>query len=145
MALIQHDFTQISSSMEPLPDGEYECVVKEIDGNAVSKESSLPMVKVTLEVDDPKFPDYSGRLIFDQFTLQTKEGKPNKVGLGQLKAYAEATLGDEAANSSEGIDTDAMAGSKVLAVIKLRSWSREVNGITETGTSNNVKKILRVA
>lgn len=142
---IQADFSQISSSFDPLPDGDYECVVKEMT-DEITKENKLPMVKVTLEVDDAKHPEAAGRQLFDNLVLQQKDGKPNKVGLGQLKAYAEATLGEEAANSPEGIETEPMVNSRVIAVVKLRSWEKKdgAGNVLESGTSNDIKKILPV-
>lgn len=141
MARIQADFSQISSSFEPVPDGDYLCVIKEMS-EKTTKENQLPMIAVTLEVDDPNHPDQQGRLLFDNLVLVQKDGKPNRIGLGQLKAYAEATLGEEAANSPEGIDTEPMVGSQVIASVKLRSWTKGEPPNQETGQSNEVKKIL---
>jgi hypothetical protein len=149
MPRIQQDFSKISSSFQPLPDGEYLCTIEEIE--ETKSRNGNPMLTFQLSVGDPRFPEHDGYPLYDRLVLTTNEGKPNRPSLGRLKAYAEATLGDEAANAGE-IDTDAMKGSQVIVVLSQRSYEVDVKGADgqPTGTKesrvgNDIKKILRVA
>lgn len=146
MPRIAADFTKISSSFQALEDGEYQCVITEIE-ETESKEAKLPMIKLTLSVNDPNHPDKENHPLFDYIVLMTKKGMPNRIGLGQLKAYAEAVLGTDAANNPEGIDTDDLKNGTVLAVVKQRSFTKKdtTTGTEETSVSNEIVKILPVS
>ena len=137
MPSIQADFSKISTEFTPLPDGIYTCTIEDITEEK-TKQNQLPMLKFELSVSDPNHPDYEDRKLFDNIVLRTNKGKPNQIGLGQLKAYAIATLGEEAANGGE-IDTDAMKGSQVGVEVKTRSYKPE--GEDEPRLVNEIKKI----
>jgi hypothetical protein len=139
MPHLQADFTKISSSFDPLPPEAYVCIVDEITEKA-SAEANLPMLVFELVVDDPSKPDYAERRLFDNIVLKTKKGAVNKVGLGQVKAYAEAILGVEAANNPEGINTDDLKHGSVLVVVTQRSYTQD----GEVKVSNDIKKVLPV-
>lgn len=143
---IEADFTKISSSFQPLEDGEYQCVVTEIEEKE-SKEAKLPMLALTLSVNDPNHPDKENHPLYDYIVLMTKKGQPNRVGLGQVKAYAEAILGVDAANNPEGIDVDELKNGMVLAVVKQRSYTKKGENETadETSITNEIVKILPVS
>lgn len=138
MPRIEADFSTVSTSFDPLPAADYQCTVTGIEEKAAR--SGLPMLVVTLTVEDPAHPEHNGRLLFDNIVLKTSKGEVNKIALGQIKSYAEAILGEEAANSPSGIDTDELLHGTVVAVVSQRSY--EDNG--ETKLSNDIKKILAV-
>jgi hypothetical protein len=142
MPRIEADFSTIAAGNEPLPDNDYRCTIVDIE-EKTTKESQLPALNITLEVGDEQHPEFTGRYLFDFIVLQTKEGKPNRMGLSQLKAYAVATLGEEEASSPEGIDTDGMKGGTVVASVKLRSWEKKdaLGNVTDSGMSNEIRKI----
>ena len=143
---IEADFTKISSSFQPLEDGEYQCVVSELE-ETESKEAKLPMLKITLAVNDPNHPDKENHPLFDYIVLMTKKGQPNRVGLGQVKAYAEAILGVDAANNPDGIDPAEFKDGTVMVVVKQRSFTKKdlATGAEETSITNEIVKILPVS
>lgn len=144
---INADFTKISSSFQPLEDGEYVCTISEIE-EGETKENKLPQLKFTLSVNDPNHPDKENFPLFDYIVLQTKKGQPNRIGLGQLKAYAEAVLGVEAANNPEGLDPDELKNGTVMAVVKQRSYTKknqDGSDSTEQAVTNEIVKILPVS
>lgn len=142
---IQEDFTKIASSYEPLPDGDYEVTIEGIE-ETETQENKLPMYTFTLKVDDPRHPELEGYTLFDRAVTRTNKGQLNRAGLGRIKAYAEATLGEEAANSPEGIDPEEMINSKCVVVVKQRGWEKkDSNGnVIDSGMSNDIKKVLSV-
>lgn len=147
MPKIAADFTKISSSFQALEDGEYQCVITDIE-EGETKTSKLPQVIVSLEVNDPNHPQHTGHVLKEYIVLVQKNGKPNRIGLGQLKAYAEAVLGQDAANNPEGIDTDELKNGSVLAVVKQRSYDKKNDAGEETGeqgVTNDIAKVLPVS
>jgi hypothetical protein len=144
---IETDFTKISSSTGALEDGEYQAFVSDIE-EGETKTSKLPQVIFTLEVNDPNHPTHTGHQLKDYIVLQTKKGQPNKIGLGQIKGYAEAILGQDAANNPDGIDLDELKNGTVLLIIKQRSYNKkneagEDSG--EQGVTNDIEKVLPVS
>lgn len=147
MPRIEADFTKISSSFQALEDGEYQCNVSTIE-QVETRENKLPMLKITLSVMDPNHPDKENHPLFDNIVLVTNKGQPNRIGLGQLKAYAEAILGVDAANSPEGIDTDELKNGTILAVVKQRSYNKKNADGTDSGeqqVTNEIVKVLPVS
>ena len=146
MPKITADFTKISSSFQALEDGEYVCAITDIE-ESETKENKLPQVIFTLEVNDPNHPTHTGHVLKDYIVLVQKNGKPNRIGLGQIKAYGEAVLGSDAANSPEGIDTDDLKNGSVMAVVKQRSYNRKNQDGSESGEqgiTNEIAKVLPV-
>ena len=147
MPKIAADFTKISSSFGALEDGEYQAVITNIE-ESETKTNKLPQVVITLEINDPNHPQLSGRQLKEYIVLMTNKGEPNRIGLGQLKGYAEAVLGQDAANNPEGIDTDELKNGSVIAVVKQRSYNKKNQDGTESGeqgVTNDIVKVLPVS
>lgn len=144
---ITADFTQISSSFQALEDGEYQCQITEIE-EGETKANKLPQVLIKSEVKDPNHADKDGHVLYDYIVLVQKNGKPNKIGLGQIKAYAEAVLGNDAANNPEGIDLDDLKNGTFLAVVKQRSYTPKVEEgqpAADQRITNEIVKVLPVS
>lgn len=144
---IEADFTKISSSFAALEAGEYQAVLTEIE-EGETKENKLPQVIFTFEVNDPNHPTHTGHVVKQYIVLQTKKNQPNKIGLGQIKAVAEAVLGQEAANSPEGIDLEDLKNGTVLLVLGQRSYNKknqDGSDSGEQGVTNEINKILPVS
>lgn len=148
MSLIQADFSKISSSSEPLPDGEYRMRLEEIEDQsadeqvaaekaAAGKQCALVFKSVVTEGE------HVDRQVWDFVYLQTNEGKPNKMGLGRVKAYAEALLGAEAANNPAGIDTDDLPiGGEFIGFMKTKIQKNKETG--EKEPRSQLAKLLPV-
>lgn len=141
---IEGDFSKISSSFEPFPDGEFRFRVDDVVMGE-TQQSKLPQVQIKSVCIDPQHPELEGKPFTEFVVLKTKDGKPNTVGMGRVKAYAEAILGEEAANNPNGIDTDEFKGGEVILSLKTRSYVPDGAAPgTEPRISNEVKKVLRV-
>lgn len=138
MPVISGDFSKISSEFQPLDDGDYLFMIEDvIEGK--TRNSQLPQIEIKMKCVDPQHPDKEGYPLTDFITLETKKGGANRVGLGQLKAYFEATVGEEAANNPSGLDTDELKGSTVRLILKKRSYKPEGG---EERFVNDVSKVL---
>lgn len=107
---IEADFSKISSNTERLGEGTYRFTIvsaQEQDASEVGA-GKQPAFIVTSEVASG---EREGAVTADYIYLKTKDGKPNKIGLGRVKAYAEATLGAERANAQD-FDTDELIGNQ---------------------------------
>jgi hypothetical protein len=147
MPRIAADFTKISSSFGALEDGEYRCNILEVK-ESETKTNKLPQVEIIMEVNDPDKPINTGHRLYDYLVLRTNKGEANRMGLGALKAYAEAVLGTDAANNPEGIDTDDLVNGTVVAVIKQRSYNKKDqagNETSEQAITNDIVKVLPVS
>lgn len=131
---IEADFSQISSSFEPVPDDSYRAQIVEITEN---EKNNKPQVVFELEITEGP---HKGRKLFDFLILQQNDGKPNKVSLGRVKAYAEATVGKEAA-AGQAIDTEELKGGTVEVVVKSRTYDKDGGG---QGTSSDIVKVIPV-
>lgn len=139
MPRIEGDFSTISSSFEALPDGDYRFKLMDIEEQEkVSGKNAALIFKSEVQEGEKK-----GRQFFDYVYLTTNEGKANAIGLGRIKAYAEAILGDEAANNPSGIDTDELKGGVFDGIIKARTY--EAKDGSGQKTSADLKKVMRVA
>lgn len=147
MARVEADFTGISSSFEPLSEGAYRFKLVEIvdqskDDEWVSKNANTGKQPALVFQSEVQEGERQNSMYFDYIYTKTKEGKVNKVGLGKIKAYAEAIIGKEAANNPQGIDTDELLNGTFDGVIKSRKYKdRETN---EEKTSTDMAKILPV-
>lgn len=132
---IEADFTQISTEFTPIPasDQPYSFVLEEIE-EGETKETKLPQLIFKSKVTAGEHKD---RVYQDFVVLKQKDGKANNIGLGRVKAYAEAILGKETANGSE-LNTDDLKGGAFLGLIKDDSY--EKNG--ETKKTTRLVKIL---
>lgn len=146
---IEADFSAISSNIGPLVAGPYVCKVKSIANSKVGTPEK-DQIQFVLEVDDPQHAEANGREVYDNVVLQKNDGQPNKMAYGKIKQYAEAILGEEAANNPTGYDTDEFVGSQVLASITLESYDYipKEHGTDESkrkkGQSNKVDRVVRV-
>ena len=140
---IEGDFSTISSSFEPFPDGEFRFRIEDVESGETQK-NKLPQLQIKMVCVDDR-PEFDGKPYTHFIVLKQNDGKVNRVGLGQVKAYAEALLGEEAANSPDGIDPDEFKGGEVLLSLKTRSYVPEGSAPgTEPKISNDVKKVMRV-
>jgi hypothetical protein len=141
MPRLDADFSAISSSFEPLAPGDYRARVVEIKDGA-TKKNNLPQLTFSLEVTDGEF---VGRKITDFVVLKQNDGKVNNIGLGRVKAYAEAILGAEAANGNS-IDTDELVGGECILVVSSRTYEKKNEDGSSGGqaTSSDIKKVLPV-
>ena len=136
MPRIQEDFSAISSSFEPLPAGDYRVRVTKIE-EGETRDNKLPQVTIELTVLEGAL---EKRTMTDFVTLKTNKGEKNKIGLGRIKAYAEAILGEERANDTSGIDTDELNGGECIIVVKDDTY--EQDGVQKHTTK--IKKVLPV-
>lgn len=120
---IEADFTQISTEFTPLPasDEPYAFVLEEIEEGQTKGTPPLPQLIFKSKV---KSGEHANRVYNDYVILKTKEGKANNIGLGRVKAYAEAILGKETANGSE-LNTDDLKGGSFLGLIKDDSYEKD--------------------
>lgn len=141
MPRLEADFSQISTSFDPLPVGEYRASITTIKDGETNK-NKLPQLTFELDVTEGEF---VGRKLFDFVVLKQNDGKANKIGLGRVKAYAEAILGAEAANGG-AIDTDDLINGEVLLVVSLRTYTKKNEDGSDAGqnTTNEIKKVLAV-
>lgn len=129
------DFTKISSSFENWPEGDYRVRVKDVEEGKTK--TNKPQITVILECTEG---DKAGQEIRDFLTMTKDDGKPNNVSLGRIKAYAEAILGDEAANNPEGIDTDDFKGGDCIILVKHKKDTRP--GAGENDMQMKIDKVL---
>lgn len=151
MPKIPGNFAEVQTfqGFDPLPEGVYRARVEKV----VEKPSSTnkPMVEIEMVVtDSPADQQHIGKKIFDRIVLQKNDGSPSDIGFGQLKAYAVATVGEERANSAEGLDTDEWINGEVLVELAQRSYKRKVKNAAgqdeeKDAIGNEVKRILPVA
>lgn len=134
MPRIEADFSGISSSFEALAAGEYIVKIDDIE-ESETKENKLPQMVFKMSVQEG---DKKDSVIFDYVTLKQNDGKVNKIGLGRIKAYAEAILGEAAANDTSGIDTDELKGGRCQIIVESRTYEKD--GAQQTG--NKIKKVL---
>lgn len=144
---VEADFSQISSSFEPL-EGTHRMRLTAIQNQADDEEwkaknattGKTPALVFVSEVIEG---DRIGGQYFDYIYTTTKQGKPNKAGLGKIKAYAEAMLGKEQAADTKGIDLDALVNGTFDGVFEMRKYEDAVT--KQEKTSTDLKKILPVS
>lgn len=139
--LIEADFSNIAIGFPLLPAGDYRCVIDEIKSDATA--DGKPQVVFELSIIEGEF---KGQKVFDRLTMRTNKGEVNKISYGRIKEFGIATLGEEAANSTNGIDTEAMKGSTVIVVVTQESYDKKdktTGALTgEKGTSNKIARVL---
>jgi hypothetical protein len=129
------DFSKISSTYEMLPENEYRVRLDDVE--EATSSGGLPQVNFKLVVLEG---DKAEQQVTDFLTLKNNDGKVNKVTQSRIKAYAEAILGDEAANNPEGIDTDDLKGGVCIILIKHESYTKKDG---TPGTAARITKVLR--
>lgn len=142
---LQADFSKISTDFEPLPAGVYRVKIEEQE-DGQSKENKYPQINFGLVVQEGEF---KGRKLFDSVTLQMKDKKTQQVvantfGLGRIKAYAIAILGEEAGNSN-AIDTDAFKGSIVDVVVSIETYTKTPEKGGGEGKRNKIDRVVKAA
>lgn len=118
---IEADFSKISSNTDRLAPGSYRFAIvsaKEQDPSEVAAGKQAAFI-ITSEVAAG---ERIGAQVADFQYLKQKDGKPNKMGLGRIKAYAEATLGSERANASD-FDTDELIGNTFDGIMEEESYA----------------------
>lgn len=146
---ITADFTGISSSFEPLvADVTYHFRVTSVQDqaeddkwkleNAASGGKKNPALIIISEVVEG---DRVNTEYHDYIYPLKQDGTPSKRGLGQIKAYAEALLGAEAANSPDGIDAAAFVDGEFDGTMKAESYTDKVTNAQKTAI--RLGKILK--
>lgn len=138
------DFSKISTDFEPLAAGAYRVKIVEMEERQSS--GGFPQINFKHEIVEG---DQKGRFVFDSVTLQMKDKKTqavvaNTIGLGRIKAYAAAILGEEAANSGS-IDTDAFKGSVIEVVVEIETYTKPPEKGGGEGKRNKITKVLKAA
>lgn len=140
---IEADFSKISSNTERLAAGSYRFAIvsaQEQDAADV-KAGNLAAFIITSEVVAG---ERIGAQTQDWQYLKQKDGKPNKMGLGRIKAYAEATLGAERANAQD-FDTDELIGNQFDGEMVSESYTDKSVTPPVQKTSVKLGKILPVS
>ena len=138
MPKITEDFSKISSSMEPLPEGEYRLRLEEIEEPEVEAGRNPPLIFKSVVTEG----EHTDRQCWDYVYLAKNDGEKNKIGLGRVKAYAEAILGKEAANATDGFDTDDLLKGEFTGVMKARTYEDKTT--KEQKSTVELKKVLPV-
>lgn len=141
MPKITANFSKISSSTDQLH-GEFRCTLFEIEA-VKTQTSGLDQLIFKNRVREPE--EHADREIWDYCVMETKEHKPSKMGLGRLKAYAEAIMGAEYANSLSGIDTDDLKNGDVTLICSKQSYKKSDEKGGGEGFKTQVDKILKPA
>ena len=90
------------TAYQPLAEGKYLFTVKDIVYKADFKR-----IEMKLETE-------SGRLLWQNFFLETSDGKPNDIQLSQFSRLAKAAINDKNAKS---IDPESLAGKSFKAEV----------------------------
>ena len=138
MPRIQEDFSKISTEFEQLPPGEYRMAIDEIEEQTAEDADNPALIFKSVVTEGDK----AESVCWDYVYLKTNKGKKNKIGLGRLKAYAVAILGEEAANNAEGYDTDDLLKGTFLGVIEQETYEKKDG--SGQATASRLKKVLPV-
>lgn len=147
---VEADFTNISSSTEPLEEGTYRFKLLEVIDQADDEEWKTKNATVVgaspawIFVSEVQEGDRVGAQHRDYVYLKTKEGKPSKQGLGRVKGYTEAILGKEAANSAKGLDTDPLLLGEYMGFIKKEAYADKSTVPPTPKTSMKLAKLFPV-
>lgn len=127
---IEADFSQISTEFTPLPasDEPYAFVLEEIEEGQTKGTPPLPQLIFKSKVTAG---EHTNRMYNDYVVLKTKDGKANNIGLGRVKAYAEAILGKETANGA-ALNTDDLKGGSFQGLIKADSYEKDGKTVPTT-------------
>ncbi len=109
---IEADFSQISSDTSRLAPDTYKFVVKSAAPGEEKAGKQTPFIVESEVASGAR----QGATIQDYIYLKTRDGGANKIGLGRVKAYAEATLGAERANAKD-FDTDELIGNAFDGIV----------------------------
>lgn len=142
--MIEGDFTNISSSREPLDEGLYTFKLIEIidqveDDEWKAKNVGTDKTPGLVFVSEVIKGERVGAQNRDYIYTKQKDGKVNKMGLGQIKGYAEAILGKEAANSPTGVNTDLLLNGTFDGYMKVEKYQDK-----ETKEQKSSSKLVRL-
>lgn len=141
-------WSNISTKFEPMPDGEYLLVIKEIretneQGEPLRTTNGYRQVIVISKVDDPEHPEFNGRELYDYVVLESKDGE-NEAGYRRIKQYAEATLGEDEA-SDDDLDIQNCVNAPFVGMVTSDSYKvKDKTTGQETGEVRRNNKIKRV-
>lgn len=137
---IEADFSKISSNTDRLGAGTYRFSIvsaQEQDPSEV-KAGNLAAFIIVSEVTEG---ERIGAQVQDYQYLKQKDGKPNKMGLGRIKAYAEATVGADRANAAD-FDTDELIGKVFDGSMEEESYTDKTVTPPVQKTTVKLKKIV---
>lgn len=124
------DLTQVSTTREPLPEGDYVVTIleSEMNGNTLVMKT---------RIEEPS--EFAGRQFWDWINYIQNDGKINQISLEHIKRYLEAVYGKDSPESNQP-DTDVLNGHQVKLYLVIDEY--KAKGSDETKRNNKVKKIL---
>jgi len=130
------DLTQVSTTREPLPEGDYVVTIleSEIQGDRT--------LVLKTRVEEPA--EFAPRQFWDYINLIQNDGKQNRISLEHIKRYLEAVFGKDSPEAEASPpDTDVLNGHTVKLYLivdefKPKGWKEG----DELSRNNKVKKIL---
>ena len=127
------DLTQVNTTREPMPEGDYLVTVLESE---IQGEGKTLVLKTRIE--EPS--EFAGRQFWDYINLIQNDGKMNRISLEQIKRYIEAVYGkgSQEAEASPP-DTDVLNGHNVRLYLIVDEFKDKTG---ETKKNNKVKKIF---
>ena len=145
------DLTSVSTDREPFPEGLYHVTVKEselikADGGGYKGVIIKSRINAA-EVEGEPADKFAEREYWHYIYTRQNDGKPNKVGLSDIKRYLEAGFGKGSPEAeSAKPDTDLLNGMNLKLYLKVREYDdkneKDVNGQPVKRRSNDVKQIL---
>lgn len=127
---VEGDFSQISSNFEPLTEAKYHFKLISIedqtdDPDWKAKNATSDKQPALIFISEVVEGDREGAQVHDYLYMKTKKGAPNKIALGRIKMYAEAILGEQAANNPKGIDTDELINGEFDGLVKIETYQKD--------------------
>lgn len=120
MGFLRTDYSEVSTGFEPLPVGDYECIISKTEVTE-TKETKKPMLKVTLTVREDIEQEGQKRKFFDNMVEQE-----NMMWKFQQVA--------KAAQLEQGVELDTLADFAAAILYKpvtIRNKHRVYNGETQ--------------
>ena len=127
------DLTQVSTTREPMPEGDYLVTVLE------SEISGSKTLVLKTRIDEPA--EFANRQFWDYINLIQNDGKQNRISLEHIKRYLEAVFGKDSPEAEASPpDTDVLNGHQVRLYLIIDEFKD--NKTDEIRRNNKVKKIL---
>lgn len=129
----------------PLPPNEYMCLVREANDETPTEAGKQPFLLIIAEVTEG---EHKGREIRDYIYPKTKKGQVNKMGMGQIKEWAEATVG-AGRLSSPDFDTKEFEAHSVRIITELEAYDVEDStpgaapGAKKSKQRTKIKKVMK--
>lgn len=130
------DLTQVSTTREPLPEGDYLVTVLESE---IQNDRTLVL---KMRVEEPA--EFAPRQFWDYINLVQNDGKQNRISLEQIKRYIEAVYGKGSPEAEASPpDTDVLNNHQlrlylIIDEFKPKNWKEG----DELSRNNKVKKIF---